>query len=309
MSMIMIRRVRLSPLRPILVALVFVLAALGPTTTMADPFVVETAMPPPQAPAGEGMAAVGDGTRLWYWDTGGNGPVVVLLHAGVGSGAMWPYQQPALAAAGYRVIGYSRRGFYRSDAGPKEQPGTAAGDLLKLLDGLGVNRFHLVGTAAGGIYATDLALAEPKRVISLTIACSLVTVDDDAYMKQSAALRPKGFNEMPASFRELGPAYRAAHAEGVALWDRLQSEAVHTNFRQPLLGKLTLDALESLTMPVLMLTGDADLYTPPPMLKKMADRVKNGRTAVVDGAGHSAHWEQPAAFNRLLLDFLAAHRG
>src|SRR6188768_4254859 len=71
---------------------------------------------PAQVPVTEGRAKL-PGTTLWYWDTGGKGPIVVLLHAASGSGAFWGYQQPALVEAGYRVIGYSRRGYLKSDPG------------------------------------------------------------------------------------------------------------------------------------------------------------------------------------------------
>src|SRR5580765_5387639 len=83
---------------------------------------------PPQAPAKEGIAVL-PGTRLSYWDTGGNGEVILLLHPATGSQRIWSYQQPVFAKAGYRVIAYSRRGYGGSDPVPKDNPGTAAGDL------------------------------------------------------------------------------------------------------------------------------------------------------------------------------------
>ena len=54
----------------------------------------------------------------------------------------------------------------------------------------------------------------------------------------------------------------------------------------------------------MLLTGDADLYTPPPMMKKMADKNPSLRDGVIAGAGHAAFWEQPEAFNRTVLDFM-----
>ena len=68
---------------------------------------------PAQAPAKEGVAQIPD-TRLWYWDTGGTGVPIVLAHPATGSGLIWGYQQPVFAKAGYRVIGYSRRGYINS---------------------------------------------------------------------------------------------------------------------------------------------------------------------------------------------------
>lgn len=78
------------------------MATTNPTTdaarTASEPMWVPLAVPP-QAPVHEGMAGVA-GSRLWYWDTGGSGQPVILLHAGTQSAAGWVYQQPVLAQAG-----------------------------------------------------------------------------------------------------------------------------------------------------------------------------------------------------------------
>src|SRR5271163_286137 len=89
------------------------------------------------------------GARIFYRDTGGSGVPVILLHAATGSSRVWEYQIPVFVAAGYRVIAFDRRGWGRSEIKPAEaQPGTAADDLLGLLDQLRLDRVHVIGTAA-----------------------------------------------------------------------------------------------------------------------------------------------------------------
>src|ERR1700722_16362966 len=91
------------------------------------------------------------GARIFYRDSGGKGVPVILLHAATGSSRVWEYQIPAFVAAGYRVIAFDRRGWGRTTITSTEsQPGTAAEDLLGLLDQLTLDRVHVVGTAAGG---------------------------------------------------------------------------------------------------------------------------------------------------------------
>jgi pimeloyl-ACP methyl ester carboxylesterase len=121
------------------------------------------AVVPPQAPARDGLAAIAD-THLWYWDTGGEGPPVVLLHPASGSGLIWGYQQAALVKAGYRVIAYSRRSYFNSDALAKDRPGIGSADLHGLIELLGLTKFHLLGSAAGGTVAVDYALSHPDRL-------------------------------------------------------------------------------------------------------------------------------------------------
>src|SRR4030095_12873788 len=104
---------------------------------------------PEQAPAKEAVAAIGD-TRLWHWDTGGPGAPIMLLHPATGSGLIWGYQQPVFAKAGFRVIAYSRRGYFNSAPFDPQRPGIGSEDLLQLANHLGLKRFHIVASAAGG---------------------------------------------------------------------------------------------------------------------------------------------------------------
>ena len=55
----------------------------------------------------------------------------------------------------------------------------------------------------------------------------------------------------------------------------------------------------------MLITGDADLYLPPPVLRTVAAHMPRSRVEIIKEAGHSVHWEQPRVFNRMLLDFLS----
>lgn len=255
----------------------------------------------------EGFVDLPD-VRLAYWDTGGSGDPVILLHAGTGSLAVWEHQRDAFAAAGFRVLAYSRRGHLGSTCGPEDAPGTGSGDLLALADRLGIGRFHAVGTAAGAIVAADAALSCPARLRSVTLACTILGVEDAAYRAMSEGLRPAGFAAMPADFRELGPSYRVANPDGVARWLALEHRAIPgRRVVQRSASRITWDALSRLAVPCLLVAGDADLWSPPAMLRLFAQHVPHDQAVVIAEAGHSAHWEQPTAFNAAVLGFLARH--
>ena len=250
------------------------------------------------------------GARLSYRDSGGNGIPVVFLHANTGSSRVWEHQEEAFAAAGFRLVTYDRRGFGRTTTEPGAAPATGADDLDALVRALRIDRFHLVGTAAGGFVAFDYALSFPDRLRSLVIANSIGGVQDERYVELGRRMRPAPFESMPAEFRELGPTYRAANPEGTRRWVELE----HANrpsggeaIVQPMRHRLTLELLETIKTPTLFLTGDADLYAPPPIQEMFAKRVQTSESVVVPGAGHSTYWEQPDVFNRAVLAFLAKH--
>jgi len=288
-------------------ALALALAAGGAAAQLA-PTDIDRAVPVPvQAPAKEALAAL-PGTHLWYWDTGGNGTPIVLLHPATGSALIWSYQQPAFAAAGYRVIAYSRRSYFNSDAAAKDAPGVASEDLHNLVEHLGIRKFHAVGSAAGGGVAADYAVSHPDRLLSLVINSNPAGINAGELVQRYAGLRPAHFDDMPADFRELGPSYRAANPAGVKQWLELERTAVTgMPAGQKRANEITAATLERLTVPTLLITGDADLYSPPALIRMIAAHIPGSEVVVVPGAGHSSYFEQPAAFNRAVLAFLAKH--
>jgi len=273
-----------------------------PSLPDGDPIKGLTTPFPPQAPMVEGVADLGN-TKLWYWDTGGPGTAVVLLHPGSGSGEFYPYQQPAFAKAGYRVISYSRRGQYRSERGTDADTYLAADDLLNLMRHLKVEKFHLVGNALGGYIGLDVAISHPERVLSLVLACSMMGISEPEYTRTLQSLRPKAFGDLPAEVKELGPSYRAANPSGAAEWKKLH-ERSGTGSPVRLRNKITWPVLASLKVPTLLVTGDADLWIPPYLLRQVGERIPDSKVVVVPNSGHAVQWEQPEIFNKTVLDFI-----
>ncbi|HEY2380549.1 MAG TPA: alpha/beta hydrolase [Terriglobia bacterium] len=245
------------------------------------------------------------GIRLWYVDTGGSGVPVVFLHPNTGSSANWEHQIPRFTSAGFRFIAYDRRGWGKSMAQPGAAPGTGADDLHALLKFLKVDRFHLVGTAGGGFIALDYALSFPDEIRSLVIANSIGGVQDPEYLEMNRRLRPPSFDAMPPELREVGPSYRAANPDGTRRWIELehmskQAGATAQGFR----NQMTFALLEKINLHTLFMTGDADMYAPPPLVKMFAARIRNSEMKVIPEAGHSSYWEQPEVFNDAVLQFI-----
>ena len=272
-----------------------------------DPF--QPVPPPEPYPARERHIPVADGVSLYCWDTGGAGAPIVLFHPRTGSGLIWAYQREAFAKAGHRVIGYSRRGYADSDPGPKDNVGTGVGDLQVLLEALKVDRFHAVSTAAGGFVAADFALSHGERLLSLTLACSILGVTDAELGEMDKRLRPPFFAKLPPDFQELGPSYRAAHPDGHAKWVELHDHStVPGQVDQPLVNTITLAALKSIKTPTLLICGDCDLIAAPPVMRAFHAAIPGSRLEVIAECGHSAYWERPGRFNDAVLAFVRTPR-
>ena len=107
------------------------------------------------------------GARLVY-DVTGTGPAVVLVHGFGLDRRMWDPQAEYLAAR-FRVVRYDCRGFGASGPFDPAVPYTHAGDLVALLDHLGVGQAVLAGLSFGGRVVLQTALAAPDRVRGLVL--------------------------------------------------------------------------------------------------------------------------------------------
>lgn len=275
----------------------------------------ETTIDPATATPPTGIAEV-NGTRLWYEVTGplGAAPPIVLLHAGIADARMWD-DQVAPFAERFPVIRYDARGFGRSD--PAVGSFSPRADLAALLAALEIERAHLVGISMGGTLAVDLALEEPHLVASLV----------------AAGARPSGLAPSPAlrdawnavdAVAETGDVAGAVELE-LRMWvdgpnrtpDRVAS-VVRERVREmdaalfalpdegePLpLDPPALDRLGAIRVPTLVLVGAEDQPDVLAGADRLASGIPGAQKAVIPDTAHVPNMERPAAFNRLVLDFL-----
>lgn len=255
--------------------------------------------------------AAGEGAELWYEDSGGNGPAIVLVHGVVGNSGCWEQQVPAFAVAGNRVVTWDLRGFGRSRAAPgKGTAGSIAEDIGALAGHLRLPPFFLVAQAYGAFGALEFALDSPERLRGLVVSTSFGGLTDPEFADLRAKYVPANLNERPVEERELGASYRAANHEGVRRFLAMDAtNPQHPPPRQQLRQPQTLSRLESIRVPTLIIAADEDVYAPPPVMRALADHIPACRFEVIAGAGHCAYWEKPDEWNRLVLDFVAQVTG
>ena len=226
----------------------------------------------------------------------------------LGHGRELGVSSAAVHRGNFRCVTYDRRHAGRSKPTPNgDQPGHASDDLHNLVDHLGLERFHLVATAAGGIGGLDYALEHPKRVRSLVVANSIGGVRDPAYLEVQQRLRPPEIQNLPIELRELGPSYRGTDPEGTERWIQIEQSSRPAGTHEPeqqLRHPMTLARLETMKVPVLVLAGDADLLSPPALMRMLAGPIPRCQFVTVPEAGHAAFWERPEIWNELVLNFL-----
>lgn len=251
------------------------------------------------------------GVKLWFVDTGGAGAPIVLLHPNTGTIEIWGPQIAVLAAAGYRVVAFDRRGWGKSTPDPSSgpQPGSIAGDLEALADHLALDHFHLLGVAGGGFAALDYAAWHAERLRGLIVGASTGAIEDRPIADFIARIAIPEIRKQSAHYRELSASYRGANPEGTRRWLEIEEHSRQPGvaFQPPLRTPNTLAKIASIPTPTLVIAADADLLAPPALMRLWATHLQHHEWAVIHDAGHAMAWEQPGTFNDKVLDFLRRH--
>ncbi|MFD7258601.1 alpha/beta fold hydrolase [Streptomyces sp. NPDC059874] len=259
----------------------------------------------------------GNGVNVFFDDLGPrDGAAVILIHGHPFNRTMWAPQTAALTTAGYRVITPDLRGYGESPVVPgKALLADLADDLAALLARLGIERAVVGGVSMGGQIAMELRLRHPGVVRALVLSDTSPvpeTEDGKKFRRELAErllaegmepyadevidkmLAPYNVIGMPEAAARVSAMMCATDPEGAAA--ALRGRAERPDYR-PVLA----EAAE----PCLVLVGADDVYTPVAEAEALHALMPHSVLTVIDGAGHLPGVEQPEAFNRALLDFLA----
>jgi pimeloyl-ACP methyl ester carboxylesterase len=264
-----------------------------------------------------------DGVKLHVEEVGSGLPLI-FVHEFAGDHRSY---EPQLRHFGrlYRTITYAARGYPPSDVPDgveRYSQSRAAADIVAVMDGLGIDRAHVVGISMGGFATLELGLTRPERARSLTIAgCGYGAEPDKreqfageaekaasnfdrlgaAEAGRAYALGPTRVqfqNKDPRGWQEFADQLAEHSAQGSANTLRGVQKS-----RPSLFGFG--EAMEKIDVPTLVMTGDEDW----PCLEAslfMKRRIKTAGLVVMPNTGHTLNLEEPAAFNRHLQDFLHA---
>jgi 3-oxoadipate enol-lactonase len=249
----------------------------------------------------------------------GDGPAVLLVHAGIADSRMWAAVADRLVAAGHQVVTGDLQGHGRTPLAPGVV--SNAGDLLTLLDALGIERAAVVGASFGGRVALELALRAPGRVAALALLGS--ALDEFDASDELAAFEAEEEAALEAGDVD------AAIAATVRTWvtrggrdsDPAVVELVETMERDAIAAQLGVDAeleehdppvarrLGEIAAPALVVVGADDLEDFHRIAARLAAELPGASDVVtVAGAAHLPALERPDEVAAALVPFLRAAR-
>ena len=264
------------------------------------------------------FARAADKVRIYY-EAHGSGTPLVLAYGIGGNVEMWDVNRDALAAR-HRLILWEPRGHARSDS--PEDPAKYSFerwvfDLKAVLDHLGIRKAHVGGLSLGAGIATRFALRFPARVRSLVVTNSSsaaglpLSVENLVMRARSIEITlTKGMDAMAEYAMAANPNLSerlaldpGARAEFYEEYRRLSPIGYANSLRALIAMDHITDQLRRLRMPVLLIGADRDPSLEP--MKVMHRRVRGSRLVVLSPASHFGNRDQPEAWNRTVLEFLA----
>jgi len=252
-----------------------------------------------------------DGQRIYFEDSGGDGPAVILAHGFLMDQEMFAPQVSALSGT-YRVITWDERGFGQTEFdGEPFSYWDSARDCLGLLDHLGIARAVVGGMSQGGFVSLRVALTAPERVRGL------ILLDTQAGPEDPDTLA--GYDQMRDTWLEVGPvdelaevvaniiiADPALNADWIAKWQARPKEL----FEQPYATLTTrddiTDRLGEITCPAIVIHGTEDTAITMDRAEALAAGLVGAGRVVKVGGAHAANLTNPGPVNAALLDFLAS---
>jgi pimeloyl-ACP methyl ester carboxylesterase len=212
----------------------------------------------------------------------------------------------------FRVITFDNRGAGKSGKPPGPySTKIMADDTIKLMDYLGIGKAHIMGASMGGMIAQELAINHPERVIKLVLACTYARpAEPSEITPEQAGLAQLTDRKMANAL--VGMAFnRPLYRITFGLLDRIQTKFIGaagmvgiTGQRAACASHNTLDRLQSITAPTLVIVGSEDRIINPVSSEVIAGKIPGARLVKVEGGSHSFSLEMKKVFNRIVLNFL-----
>lgn len=220
-------------------------------------------------------------------DSGGDGPPLVLVHAGWADRSSWAGVASRLTGR-YRIISYDARGFGASP--PPQAPFSHLGDLVAVLDHCGVPRAALAGHSGGGGTAIGLAVTHPERVAALVLLAPGVQdypwPMDDPYNTEFMTLATAGDRTglVDLGLRTWAAADPADAIAQAQIEGAVAAMFAQGDFEQP--DPPAYDHLAEITAPAVVVLGDLEYPMVAQCADSVADRIPGCRRITAPGIDH-----------------------
>ncbi len=243
-------------------------------------------------------------------DVSGDGDPVIFLHGLGSTSSVWEPQTRALGGR-FRVVRYDLEGAGRSKMTGPLSIESWVEDLGALLQALSLSKTHFVGHSLGTLILQHFAVANPTKVMSLTLIGVSRAPNEarrQAVRERAAKVRAEGIEFIAGAVVKggLSPHIYENKLEVVGFVRELLLGQSREDYAASLEAMAASNAadISKISAPVLVLAGSDDSVSPPANGEAFVKEIANGRFQSLEQCGHWHPIEQPAAVNEALKGFL-----
>jgi 3-oxoadipate enol-lactonase len=251
-----------------------------------------------------------NGQRIWFEDSGGEGPVIILSHGFLMDRSMFDHQVVGLREK-YRLITWDSRGFGRTEYdGQPFNYWDLADDCVGVLDSLGIDRAIVGGMSQGGFVSLRVALRYPERVQALI----LIDTQAGAEHPDHVSLYQGMFDAWAEHGADDDMAYTAAsiiiadpfeNMRWIPKWKARAKESIVEPGRCLLTRDDISEQVKSITCPAMIVHGLADAAISIDLAQHLRNLLPGfQQMSIIESAGHAANLTHPEVTNRAMKEFL-----
>jgi len=247
------------------------------------------------------------GSEIYYESHGSKtNPSIVFAHGRGGNTLSW-WQQVSFFSGRYHCITFDHRGWGRSPANDiARSRDHFADDLESLLNYLKIDQTFLIAQSMGGFSCLGFALNHPDRTSGLVLGDTTGGVATAGTLLQLQKTNPPP--DGPA--RSLSQSFITNNPDKAFLYQQINDlnpprgdDGIVSGFRQE--DGPNFESFSCWDIPTLLIVGEEDVIFPPAVISEVQKAIPASHMEVIKGAAHSAHFEQPTVFNRLVNDMLS----
>ncbi|WP_137147991.1 alpha/beta fold hydrolase [Mycolicibacterium sp. CR10] len=256
--------------------------------------------------------------NLAYDDRGTGEPVLFIAGRG-GAGRTWHlHQVPVFTRAGYRCVTFDNRGIGATESAEGFTTETMIGDVVALIEKLGLAPVRLVGVSMGSYIAQEVMVAYPELVKSAVLMATRGRHDRarDFFWKGELALAESGV-ELPIEFEAKVRLLESFSPKTLnddnavrdwidmfTMWPQKPTPGMATQLHIAPQGS-RLAAYQNIGTPTLVIGFADDVVLPSYLGREVANAMPNGKFLEIPGTGHLGFIEKPQVVNTAILNFFA----
>lgn len=235
-----------------------------------------------------------------HYKFAGKGTPIIFLHGGTSSSESWINYMNRFSDS-YRVIAPDCRGQGKSSIGISPITySKMANDIVKLMDYLVIDKFHIVGQSDGGVISIHLLTEYPERILSATLIGTPYHINNyPKYVQKTLETYTEDLKSKKTRYKDIKSKHLASKNQ--QKWTKLVNLLGEMWKTQPTFSE---SEIKQILTPVLIVKTDNDYFIPSKVFDKMSMLIKGAKVLYIPEGNHSVYKQKPEEISNSIRIFI-----